>query len=87
MKKSLALLSAFALLATLGCAPVADRPNIIIIMVDDMGYAGPSIEPCGNPQTVFYRNPVLTHNPKVVLVGMNEAELNKQLVSPLDQSE
>ena len=41
----------------------------------------------GNPQTVFYRNPVLTHNPKVVLVGMNEAELNKQLVSPLDQSE
>jgi hypothetical protein len=56
-------------------------------MVDDMGYAGPSIEPCGNPQTVFYRNPVLTHNPKVVLVGMNEAELNKQLVSPLDQSE
>jgi uncharacterized sulfatase len=41
----------------------------------------------GTPQTVFYRNPVLTHNPKVALVGMKEAELNKKLVSPLDQSE
>ena len=25
------------------------RPNILIIMVDDMGFAGPSIEPYGNP--------------------------------------
>ena len=43
------ILSAFALLAILGCAPEADRPNIIIIMVDDMGFAGPSITPYGNP--------------------------------------
>jgi len=41
----------------------------------------------GTPQTVFYRNFVLTHNPKVASVGMKEAELNKKLVSPLDQSE
>lgn len=27
----------------------SNRPNIIIIMVDDMGYAGPSIEPYNNP--------------------------------------
>jgi len=40
----------------------------------------------GEPQTVRYRNPVLTHNPKVVLSGMNEEELNAQLVSPFDQS-
>ena len=30
------------------------RPNIIIIMVDDMGYAGPSIAPYSNPN---YKTP------------------------------
>ncbi|MBT3469417.1 MAG: sulfatase-like hydrolase/transferase [Opitutales bacterium] len=51
------VLLTFALLGTLGCSPKADRPiwqaqdrpNIIIIMVDDMGFAGPSIAPYGNP--------------------------------------
>ena len=30
------------------------KPNIIIVMVDDMGYAGPSIAPYGNPH---YKTP------------------------------
>lgn len=32
----------------------AIRPNLIVIMVDDMGYAGPSIVPYGNPH---YKTP------------------------------
>ena len=32
----------------------AARPNIIVIMVDDMGYAGPSIAPYSNPN---YKTP------------------------------
>ncbi|MGZ0173906.1 MAG: sulfatase-like hydrolase/transferase [Planctomycetales bacterium] len=35
-------------------ATAADRPNIIVMMVDDMGYAGPSIAPYGNPN---YKTP------------------------------
>ena len=43
------------LVATLVCsllslhATAADRPNIVVMMVDDMGFAGPSIAPYGNP--------------------------------------
>jgi len=33
----------------------------------------------GPPQTVRFRNPILTHNPKVELAGMNETQLNAQL--------
>jgi arylsulfatase A-like enzyme len=35
-------------------ATAADRPNIIVMMVDDMGFAGPSIAPYGNPN---YKTP------------------------------
>ena len=38
----------------------------------------------GPPQTVHYRNPTLTHNPKVELAGLNEAELNAELKAPDD---
>ncbi len=38
-----------AILSTETKADSTDRPNIIIIMVDDMGFAGPSIAPYGNP--------------------------------------
>ncbi len=38
----------------------------------------------GPPQTVHYRHPKLTHNPKVELVGLNEAELNAELKAPDD---
>ncbi len=33
----------------------------------------------GPPQTVYYRNPVLTHDPKIELAGLNEKELNAKL--------
>jgi arylsulfatase A-like enzyme len=48
------------IVATLVCAlltvsaTAADRPNIIVMMVDDMGFAGPSIAPYGNPH---YKTP------------------------------
>jgi arylsulfatase A len=48
------------ILATVFCAVVtdpaiaADRPNIIVMMVDDMGFAGPSIAPYSNPH---YKTP------------------------------
>ena len=32
-----------------GLCTAADKPNVIIIMVDDMGFAGPSIAPYRNP--------------------------------------
>ena len=35
-------------------ATAADRPNIIVMMVDDMGFAGPSIAPYNNPN---YKTP------------------------------
>ena len=38
----------------------------------------------GPPQTVHYRNPTLTHNPKVELAGLNETELNAELKAPDD---
>tara|TARA_R110000850_G_scaffold30727_3_gene84876 strand:+ start:2956 stop:4458 length:1503 start_codon:yes stop_codon:yes gene_type:complete len=47
------LVLAAALLVAAGASADEDvtgtRPNIIIIMVDDMGYAGPSIAPYSNP--------------------------------------
>jgi arylsulfatase A len=48
------------IIATLACvlmgvpATAADRPNIIVMMVDDMGFAGPSIAPYDNPH---YKTP------------------------------
>ncbi len=40
----------FAALLTVSLLSAADeRPNFIIIMVDDMGFAGPSISPYSNP--------------------------------------
>ena len=36
-------------LCSISLAASTDRPNIIVIMVDDMGFAGPSIAPYGNP--------------------------------------
>ena len=48
------------IVATLVCAlltvsaTAADRPNIIVMMVDDMGFAGPSIAPYANPH---YKTP------------------------------
>ena len=33
---------------------IATRPNVVVMMVDDMGFAGPSIAPYGNPH---YRTP------------------------------
>ena len=42
--------AAFCLFAASGIdAADTSQPNIIVIMTDDMGYAGPSIEPYGNP--------------------------------------
>ena len=41
----------------------------------------------GPPQTVRYRSPVLTHNPKVTLAGLSEQELNARLNEPLDLKE
>lgn len=38
----------------------------------------------GPPQTVLYRNPILTHNPRVELAGMNELQLNAELKAPED---
>ncbi|MDH3584494.1 MAG: sulfatase-like hydrolase/transferase, partial [Phycisphaerae bacterium] len=32
----------------------ARRPNVIVMMVDDMGFAGPSVTPYGNPH---YKTP------------------------------
>ena len=43
------MLLVFSLLGIPGYSLETDRPNIIIIMVDDMGYAGPGIEPYSNP--------------------------------------
>ncbi|MBT5167459.1 MAG: sulfatase-like hydrolase/transferase [Opitutales bacterium] len=44
------LLFAFLQCLPLSCITYAkDSPNIIIIMVDDMGFAGPSIAPYSNP--------------------------------------
>jgi arylsulfatase A len=48
------------IVATLVCAlwtvpaTAEDRPNIIVMMVDDMGFSGPSIAPYGNPH---YKTP------------------------------
>ena len=33
----------------------------------------------GPPQTVYYRNPQLTHNPQIELAGLSEKELVAQL--------
>ena len=38
---------AIQLLSVFGSAPAAERPNFVVIMVDDMGYAGVSC--FGNP--------------------------------------
>ena len=40
--------------AVLGAEKNNQRPNIIVMMVDDMGFAGPSIAPYGNPH---YKTP------------------------------
>lgn len=54
----LALLCSFLLALPLSgrtrAATPAVRPNIVIMMVDDMGFAGPSISPYGNPN---YKTP------------------------------
>jgi arylsulfatase A-like enzyme len=46
----------------------------------------------GPPQTVHYRNPILTHNPKIELAGLNEKELiaklpQKKPIAKLPQKE
>ena len=47
MKKSIAKLSSLALAATLtGCSKTDDRPNIVMFLIDDMGWAESSIAPC-----------------------------------------
>ena len=50
------LCAALAFLCALAphAANAADRPNIVVMMVDDMGFAGPSIAPYGNPH---YKTP------------------------------
>ncbi|MFT5129520.1 MAG: arylsulfatase A, partial [Rhodothermales bacterium] len=47
-------LALFFAATILSLAIRAERPNIVIIMVDDMGYAGPSCAPYGNPR---YKTP------------------------------
>ena len=48
-------LAAFAYIsAVLSAAEAVAKPNIIVMMVDDMGFAGPSIAPYGNPH---YKTP------------------------------
>ena len=54
MKISTCLVLAFVGVLFGLTATAADRPNIIVMMVDDMGYAGPSIAPYGNPN---YKTP------------------------------
>ena len=39
----------------------------------------------GPPETVRYRNPTLTRQPKLTLADLNEQELNSRLTEPLDQ--
>ena len=43
------LLLALVASDVLQAAEPATRPNIVVMMVDDMGFAGPSIAPYGNP--------------------------------------
>ena len=44
-----------ALLPLVGAAESKKaKPNVVIMMVDDMGFAGPSIPPYGNPH---YKTP------------------------------
>ena len=44
MKKSLAKLSSLALAATLtGCSKSDDRPNVVMFLIDDMGWADSSV--------------------------------------------
>ena len=43
-----------ATVGTLQAAGPATRPNIVVMMVDDMGFAGPSIAPYGN---AHYKTP------------------------------
>ena len=50
MKRTFILVALLLLLA----ADASARPNIIVIMVDDMGFAGPSCEPYNNPH---YKTP------------------------------
>ena len=60
MKHSVTLSLTFALVAcsqmeSLALAEAAPKqPNIVVMMVDDMGFAGPSIAPYGNPH---YKTP------------------------------
>jgi len=48
------LLLVFVAAELLPAAEPATRPNIVVMMVDDMGFAGPSIAPYGNPH---YKTP------------------------------
>ena len=43
-----------AVVGTSQAARPATRPNVVVMMVDDMGFAGPSIAPYGNPH---YKTP------------------------------
>ena len=54
--RSLQIACALALTVTntAQAATTVARPNIVVMMVDDMGFAGPSIAPYGNPH---YKTP------------------------------
>ncbi len=58
MKATTGIIEAFVFVLIPLTATAADRPSIIVMMVDDMGFAGPSITPYSNPH---YKTPGLDH--------------------------
>ena len=51
---ALALFAALMPLVGAAESKKASQPNVVVMMVDDMGFAGPSIAPYGNPH---YKTP------------------------------